>query len=145
MQLERLLPVREIDLLAQVRCLLCVCVCVRARCAVLRLFRTIAVLRQLRAAIPSDPSKLDLALLLNLCAKFALANYFFFDGFMSLSHTLTRISRCVCCMSAKRNAAARLKRFLVILTAALRSSPLPTTPRAAVQSGCCGCGFSFFI
>ena len=48
---------------------------------VLRFFKTLVVLRQLRAAIPSDPAKLDLALFLNLCAKFALANYFFWDHF----------------------------------------------------------------
>jgi len=48
---------------------------------VLRFFKTLVVLRQLRAAIPSDPKQLDLALFLNLCAKFALANYFFWDHF----------------------------------------------------------------
>jgi len=50
---------------------------------VLRFFRSITLLRQLRAAVPADPAKLDLALFLNLCAKFALANYFFWDHFMS--------------------------------------------------------------
>lgn len=91
---------------------------------VLRFFKSLAVLRQLRAAIPADSrsgemhrrsmdlcvlhlrsfsrsfpchcslcvcnhsrrcrslSKLDLALFLNLCAKFCLANYFLWDHFM---------------------------------------------------------------
>lgn len=44
---------------------------------VLRFFKSLAVLRQLRAAIQQDTSKIDLALFLNLLAKFCLANYFF--------------------------------------------------------------------
>lgn len=49
---------------------------------VLRFFKSLAVLRQLRAGIPADASKMDLALFLNLCAKFCLANYFLWDHFM---------------------------------------------------------------
>jgi len=48
---------------------------------VLRFFKSLAVLRQFRAAIPQDPAKIDLALLLNLMAKLCLASYFFWDHF----------------------------------------------------------------
>jgi len=52
---------------------------------VLRFFRSIAVLRALRAAIPSDMSKMDSVLFFNILAKFCLANYFFWDHF-SFAH-----------------------------------------------------------
>jgi len=52
---------------------------------VLRFFRSIAVLRALRAVIPSDMSKMDSVLFFNILAKFCLANYFFWDHF-SFAH-----------------------------------------------------------
>lgn len=46
---------------------------------VLRMFKMIGVLRQMRAAAPADWHKVDLPLALNLAAKFCLANYYFWD------------------------------------------------------------------
>jgi hypothetical protein len=49
---------------------------------VLRLFRTLAVLRAFHRALPSSSDEVSLELLCNLAAKLCLASYFFFDHFM---------------------------------------------------------------